>query len=107
MGEQFIRMDNRLDITGSACGYVPYTMLERSPVILQFGKVPLNITLSSLHACLVSVSPSFQIRDSEAPEEAVLSTTVNLGTSFLVSYNGKECEVRLGRRITVRDADKS
>ncbi len=96
-----------VDISGSKQSYVPYTMLERASVILQFGKVPLNLTLSSLHACLVSVSPSYRIRDSDSPDTPGLSALVALGTSFIVSYQGDECEVRLGRKITVRDASAS
>lgn len=99
--------NSTLDITGRACQYVPYTMLERSPVTLRLGKAPIHITLSSSHACLVSVSPLFLIKDSEneSESETVLSVVVKLGTSFLLTYNGDECEVRLGRRIMVKDAD--
>ncbi len=108
MVRALISMDNTtLDITGSACQYVPYTMLERSPVTLQLGKASVHLTLSSEHSCLVSVSPLFRIKDSDAPGETALSVFVKLGTSFLTTYNGDECEVRLGRRITVRDVDTS
>lgn len=103
MAEPFIFMD----ITGSSQSYIPYTMLEMASVVLQFGPVPINLTLSSLHACLVSVSPSYRIRDSDDPDTPGISALVNLGTSFVVSYHGEECEVRLGRKITVRDASVS
>jgi hypothetical protein len=83
--------------------YVPYTMLQRGPVILQLGRITITLTLSSANCCLVSVPPSFYFTDSESPNTSMISTHVNLGTSFLVSYRGEECEVRLGRRITVRD----
>jgi hypothetical protein len=96
-----------MDITGSRQSYVPYTMLERAPVMLQFGRVPLTLTLSSLHACLVSVSPSYRIMDSDSPDEPCISSLVALGTSFVVAYRGEECEVRLGRKITVRDATQT
>ena len=115
-----------IDITGSTRSYVPYTMLERAPVCLVLGKVRLNIVLSSLKSCLISVPPSFRIRDSdnesnhdrsdnsnslispdstqELGQDCVLSVTVRLGTSFVVSYHGSECEVILGRKITITDA---
>lgn len=93
-----------LDITGSRQSYVPYTMLERAPVVLQLGSIPINLNLYSLQACLVSVSPAYRIKDSDSPDTPAISSIVNLGTSFVVTYQGEECEVRLGRKITVRDA---
>ncbi len=97
-----------IDVTGSPRSYVPYTMLERAPVCLVLGKVRLNIVLSSLKSCLISVPPSFRIRDSDNESNHdrsdVLSVTARLGTSFVVSYHGSECEVILGRKITITDA---
>jgi hypothetical protein len=43
------------------------------------------------------------MKDSEFPKNSVISAQVNLGTSFIISYAGSDCEVRLGRRITVTD----
>ena len=106
MGKPPIRMDGiTLDITCRACQYVPYTMLERSDVTLQLGGATLHLTLLSKRSCMVYVPPLFLIMDSYAPGEIGLSVCVKVGTSFAVMYNGNECEVRLGRRITVRDVD--
>ena len=105
-------MSTHIDVTSSRQSYIPYTMLQRGSVCLMFGKVPLNITMSSLNSCLVSVPPSFRIKDSDRDfdmisdeaENTTLSAFVGLGTSFVVSYHGSECEVRLGRKITITDA---
>ena len=93
-----------IEATGRPTAYVPYSMLQRSPVVLKLGSIPLYITLSSLNSCLISVPAAYRIRDSEHQSDAhVVSAQVGLGTSFLVTYRGEECEVRLGRRIMVRD----
>ncbi len=104
MAESHFQPFIRMDITGMKQCYVPYTMLERTSVVLQFGKVPLTLTLSTLSACMVSVSNMHRIKDSDSPTELGISALVDVGTSFLLSYRGMECEVRLGRKITVRDA---
>ena len=92
-------MSTHINVTGSQQSYIPYTMLERGAVCLMFGRVPLNITLSSLQTCLVSVPPAFRIRDSDRyfdrtldrtfdrtdqPDNITLSVLVGLGTSFVV-----------------------
>ena len=97
-----------IEATGRPTAYVPYSMLQRSPVVLKLGSIPLYITLSSLNSCLISVPAAYRIRDSDSISEHqsdahVVSAQVGLGTSFLVTYRGEECEVRLGRRIMVRD----
>ena len=97
-------MSECIDITGRAQCYVPYTTLAKSPVTLMFSKVPITLIMTHPHACLVSVPPRFVFTDSDAPGRHI-SAPASLGTSFLVSYKGSECEVRLGRRITVLDSD--
>jgi hypothetical protein len=39
----------------------------------------------------------------DAPGDPFISVQVKLGTSFILVYKGCECEVRLGRRITITD----
>ncbi len=87
--------------------FVPYLRLALSPITLHLGKVPIHLVLTSPTTCLVSVPPRFSITDSACANGSgkLISVTTNIGTSFLVTYNGLECEVRLGRRITVLDAD--
>jgi hypothetical protein len=85
--------------------YVPLSELEKGPVTLHFRKVPISLVMTSLNTCLVSVPPMYRIEDSDAPAPCI-SATVNLGTSFLIWYEGVECEVRIGRRITVSDRFK-
>lgn len=92
------------DITGRNPCYVPYAVLEKSPITLGFGKVPVHFVMTSPTTCLVSVPALFHIKDSDVPGKH-MSVTANLGTSFLLSYKGVECEVRLGRRITILDTD--
>ncbi len=96
--------DVKLDITGREQCFVPLAVLERSPVTLQFGSVPITLVLATPHACLVSVPSQFIFTDSDSPGKHI-STLVSLGTSFIVAYKGLECEVRLGRRITILDSD--
>ena len=97
-------MSECIDITGRTQCYVPYDTLESSPVTLLLSEVPITLTMTHPHTCLVSVPPRFVFTDSEAPGRHV-SSPARLGTSFLVAYKGSECEVRLGRRITVLDSD--
>ena len=85
--------------------YVPLSELEKAPVTLHFRKVPISLVMSSLHTCLVSVPPIYRIEDSDSSTPCI-SATVNLGTSFLVWYDGFECEVRVGRRITISSPKK-
>jgi hypothetical protein len=94
---------NTTSITVSPC-YVPYSKLESSPMTLYFGKVPIHLVLASPSTCLVSVPSQFRISDSDMPG-AHMTVIANLGTSFIVSYKGDECEVRLGRRITILNTD--
>ena len=84
--------------------FVPYSDLERSPVTLRFGRVAVHLVLDTPSTCLVSVPPRFRITDSDSPG-AHMSVVVSLGTSFIISFNGGESEVRLGRRIIVRDVN--
>jgi hypothetical protein len=105
MGEAAIKFDiNHMDITDREHCFLPLSTLEKSPVTLQFGAVPITVVLANHHACLISVPSHFIFTDSDAPGRHI-STQVGLGTSFVVSYKGQECEVRLGRRITVLDPD--
>ena len=90
------------DITDRESCYVPYAALEKSPITLEFGKVPVHLVLTSLSTCLVTVPTLFRITGSDFPGNH-MSATANMGTSFLISYKGVECEVRLGRRITILD----
>jgi hypothetical protein len=96
--------DGIFDITGRSQCYVPYAVLEKSPITLRFGKVPIHLVQNSPSTCLISVSVLFLISDSDFPGKR-MSVTANLGTSFLLSYMGVECEVRLGRRITILDTN--
>lgn len=96
--------DGIFDITGRSPCYVPYAVLEKSPITLRFGKVPVHLVLASPSTCLISVSVLYLISDSDFPGKH-MSVTANLGTSFLLSYMEEECELRLGRRIIVLDTD--
>jgi hypothetical protein len=92
------------DITGLKLHFIPYSKLEASPITLRFGRVFIHLLLASSTTCLVAVPPMFRISDSDSPGSHV-SVLANLGSAFLVSYKGAECEVRLGRRITIFDTD--
>ena len=89
--------------------YIPYQELAAAPVTLRVGQVPVTIVLASSSVCNVSIPPRFVIVDSMSTgkmgktDKNSISATVNLGTSFVLSYSGNECEVRLGRKITVTD----
>ena len=83
--------------------YIPYNELAASPVTLRVGAVPVTIVLTSSAGCTVSIPAKFIMTDSNSPNVRVISAHANLGTSFILSYNGSECEVRIGRKITVTD----
>lgn len=83
--------------------YIPYNELASAPVTLRVGNVPVTIVLTSSSICTVSVPSRFVIADSMSSGDRVLSVKANLGTPFIISYRGNECEVRLGRKITVTD----
>jgi hypothetical protein len=73
---------------------IPYSMLCVSPVTLLFGQVPVTLSLCDPYTCQLSVPSTHQL-----PEAAY----ARVGTAFVLEYKGLECEVRLGRRITVTD----
>ena len=85
--------------------YIPYSDLAASPVTLHVGRVPVTLVLTSDKCCTISIPPSFIMADSESSSQhnCAISAQANLGTSFILSYQGSECEVRLGRIITVTD----
>jgi hypothetical protein len=88
--------------------YIAYADLAASPVTFHFNCVPVTFTLTSQRSCTVSIPPAFKMKDSESladmHDEYMISAQVNLGTSFILTYRGSECEVRLGRRITISDS---
>ena len=72
--------------------FIPYSMLRASAVTLQFGQVPVTFSLSDEHTCRLSVPPSYALP---------VDSSVRVGTALVLEYRGVECEVRLGRKITV------
>ncbi len=85
--------------------YISYKELAAGPVNLRVGRVPVTVILTSSSVCTISIPPKFIMTDTDAPSERVISAHANLGTSFVLAYNGVECEVRIGRKITVTDRD--
>ena len=84
--------------------YIPYAMLHASPITFHFANIPVTLTLCDTETSLLSVAGRFKLTDScnRIPNPTHL---VKMGTSFVLEYRGLECEVRLGRRITVLDGD--
>ena len=86
--------------------YVPYAMLHKSPVTFYIGKVPVTLSLSDPQTSLLSIPQSFfmveALLEGQHPSN---SSHVKVGTSFILEYQGLECEVRLGRRIKAVDGD--
>ena len=93
-----------VDITGQTQYYIPFSSLESSPITLIFNSVPVTIVLLSSTSCLITVpSKRYFFVDSDSPNRQTVSACAALGTPFILAYHGEECEVRLGRRITVLD----
>jgi hypothetical protein len=74
--------------------FIPYSTLLASAVTVHFGQVPVTFSLSDPRTCALSVPPLYKL-----PEDC----TARVGTSVVLEYRGFECEVRLGRRITVTE----
>lgn len=96
----------------SECRFVPFSELAHGYTVRLFGKVPLTARACETdpeHYCWVSVPGDFMMSDSVHPdplprEAYCQSFRVPVGSSFWVQYREDECEVRVGRRISVRDA---
>jgi hypothetical protein len=72
---------------------IPFSALPAA--VLLFRKVPLSVRLCEDGLCEIAVGRSYCI--------APTCRKISVGTSFVVQYQGRECEVRVGRRITVLD----
>ena len=70
---------------------------------LLFGKVPMSVRLEDGGHCTLSLPAEFIVTDPDTGETG-RCLRAPLGTSFSLEYAGRECEVRVGRRIVVRDA---
>ncbi len=71
-----------------------------------FGSVPLTARACEAdpgNFCWISVSDNFTIQDPLPRGDVFHACRVPVGASFWVQYRGSECEVRVGRRISVRD----
>ena len=84
--------------------YIPYATLHASPITFYFFSIPVTLRLCDADTSLLSVANEFKLLDACncLPNPMHL---VKVGTAFVLEYKGHECEVRLGRRITVLDAD--
>lgn len=80
---------------------IPYSALDKSCTLLLFGRVPFTARLcrQDPRFCVVSVSGAFTMQDTQAP----CLGRVAVGSSFVVEYQGRECSVRVGRPIHVKD----
>ena len=74
--------------------FIPYSTLQASAVTVHFRQVPVTFSLSDPHTCAVSVPPLYMLAG---------DCTARVGTSVVLEYRGRECEVRLGRRITITE----
>lgn len=70
---------------------------------LLFGKIPLTVDLTEEGHCSLTLAPAFLVRDQDTLQTGT-SLVARPGTSFVLQYSGRECEVRVGRRIFVSDA---
>ena len=83
--------------------HIPYDKLTGNFGCLLFGAVPYTVHLCPSDPerhCVLTLPEKFRVVDS--PLKSALR--VPLGGSFVLEYRGQECEVRVGRRILVRDA---
>ena len=85
--------------------YIPYAMLHASPITFHFAGIPVTLRLCDAETSLLSVAGRFKLMDACncIPNPTHL---VKTGTAFILEYRGRECEVRLGRRITVLEGDQ-
>ena len=80
--------------------YIPYAMLHASPITFHFADIPVTIKLCDAETSILSVDGAFKLTDASN----CIANPVHLvkaGSAFVLEYKGLECEVRLGRRITV------
>jgi len=70
---------------------------------LLFGKILVSAHPTSDSFVCIEFPNSFVIQD---PETGFIGRTVRakMGSSFLLEYNGQECEIKLGRKFKVFDA---
>ena len=85
----------------TASEVIPYSALHKSCTLLLFGRVPFTARLcrADPRFCVVSVPGEFTMQDTHSP----CPGRVAVGSSFVVEYEGRQCSVRVGRPITVRD----
>jgi hypothetical protein len=84
--------------------YIPYAMLHASPITFHFADIPVTIKLCDAETSILSVDGAFKLTDASN----CIANPVHLvkaGSAFVLEYKGLECEVRLGRRITVLERD--
>lgn len=91
----------------SECRFIPFSGLQEGFTIRLFGAVPLTARACEMdpcNFCWISVSDGFTIQDPLPRGDLSHACRVPVGSSFWVQYRDSECEVRIGRRISVQDA---
>lgn len=85
--------------------FIPCPSQAGQSISMLFGRVPITTRVCPHDPghCTLTLPPQFTLKDPDTGG-AGPGVRLGLGSSVVFQYAGQECEVRVGRRITVTDA---